>query len=178
MRGLDYPLRKSRKAECLSVGNSSGRASLSRMARRAYNGRASLPEWLGEHTMGEHPSPEWLGEHTMGEHPSLEWLGELTFGGERSHLALPELFATDPLKLSFSAGFPISNSTVCIGDAASVSLIAPLITFGEVSTTDDDTYFAGRRGRDTLAWYRKTTTELYAKWWWKESAEEGLGPEF
>ena len=63
-------------------------------------------------------------------------------------------------------------------DAASVSLIAPLITFGEGSTTDDDTYFAGRRGRDTLAWYRKTTTELYAKWWWKESSEEWLGPEF
>ena len=63
-------------------------------------------------------------------------------------------------------------------DAASVSLIAPLITFGEGSTTDDDTYFAGRRGRDTLAWYRKTTMELYAKWWWKESSEEWLGPEF
>lgn len=51
---------------------------------------------------GEHPT-EWLGEHTMGEHPSPEWLGELSFGGEHSHLALPELFATDPLKLSFSA---------------------------------------------------------------------------
>ena len=63
-------------------------------------------------------------------------------------------------------------------DEASVSLIAPLITFGEGSTTDDDTYFAGRRGRDTLAWYRKTMAELYAKWWWKESSEEWLGPEF
>lgn len=63
-------------------------------------------------------------------------------------------------------------------DAASVSLIAPLIRFGEGSATDDDTYFAGRRGRDTLAWYKKAMAELYAKWWWKESSEEWLGPEF
>ena len=62
-------------------------------------------------------------------------------------------------------------------DAASVSLIAPLVTFGQ-GDSYDDTYFAGRRGRDTLAWYRKTTLELYAKWWWKESDEEWLGPEF
>ena len=63
-------------------------------------------------------------------------------------------------------------------DAASVSLIAPLITFGEGSTTDDDTYFAGKRGRDTLAWYKKAMAELYVKWWWKESSEEWLGPDF
>ena len=63
-------------------------------------------------------------------------------------------------------------------DAASVSLIAPLITFGQGDSSEDDTYFAGRRGRDTLAWYRKAMAELYVKWWWKESSEEWLGPDF
>ena len=63
-------------------------------------------------------------------------------------------------------------------DAASVSLIAPLITFGQGDSSDDDTYFAGRRGEDTLAWYRKAMAELYIKWWWKESGEEWLGPDF
>ena len=32
------------------------------------------------------------------------WLAELTFAGERSHLVLPELFASDPVRLSFEAG--------------------------------------------------------------------------
>lgn len=62
-------------------------------------------------------------------------------------------------------------------DAASVSLIAPLLMFGQ-GNSSDDTYFAGKRGRDTLAWYRKAMAELYVKWWWKESSEEWLGPDF
>ena len=45
--------------------------------------------------------------------------------------------------------------------AASVSLIAPLITFGQGDSSDDDTYFAGRRGADALAWYRRAMAELY-----------------
>lgn len=46
-------------------------------------------------------SPESLKKET---HLAPEWLAELTFGGKPTHLVLPELFATDPIKLSFKSG--------------------------------------------------------------------------
>ena len=38
------------------------------------------------------------------EQPSPEWLAELTFGKSHTRTVSPELFATDPVKLSFAAG--------------------------------------------------------------------------
>ena len=58
-------------------------------------------------------------------------------------------------------------------DRQVVSLIQPIIKFGTFSSSDS--YYAGRRGEDTLGLFERSTADLLVKWWWKKGEKDYLG---
>ncbi len=61
-------------------------------------------------------------------------------------------------------------------DESVVSAVLPLIKFGTESLLSES-YFAGRRGTDTLTFIEKSTADLLMKWWWKKGDEDYIGPD-